>query len=205
MSRTSSQPSNQVTSRVWLLARGARRGRSPPRSGSVRPGAETWTQPDSTSWCIPLESGIGPAERRPAPPGILTPDRGQRRTGPAGAAMGTTAPRRSGRRSSRLTNLLRSDDTDARREARRCFGRSDRRAPHGFSLRLRGCRVALRQTELATLPMTTTGGETCHRRRHCTVANPWAADWTRCCSPPTGIPRGCPAGPRLARFGRPRP
>ena len=128
MSRNSSQSSIQGTSRVWLLARGAWQGRFPPRPRLVRPGAETGTRPDLTSWYIPLESGIGPAERRPAPPGILTPDRGQRRTGPAGAAMGTTASRRSGRRSSRLTNLLRSDDTEARREVRRCFGRSDRSA-----------------------------------------------------------------------------
>jgi hypothetical protein len=131
MSRNSSQSSNQGTSRVWLLARGARRGRFPPRPGSVRPGAETGTQPDLTSWYIPLESGIGPAERRPDPPGILTSDRGQRRTGPAGAAMGTTASRRSGRRSSRLTNLLRSDDTDARNDILCCFGRS-RRGAHVY-------------------------------------------------------------------------
>jgi hypothetical protein len=85
-------------------------GHSP---GAGRWGAETGTEPALTFWYMPLESNIGPAERRPALPGILTPDRDQRRKGPAKAAMGTTASRRSGRRSSRLTNLLRSDDTEA--------------------------------------------------------------------------------------------
>ena len=63
--------------------------------------------------CRPFWPSTTPTS--PAPPRVPTQDRDQRRTGPAGAATGTTAPRWPGGRSSRLANLLRSDDTDARR------------------------------------------------------------------------------------------
>ena len=78
----------------------------------------------SRSAAVAVRPGRGPAS-----PGILVQRWDQSRSRSTESALETITLRTSGEMPSWKTNLLRSDDTEARKATVRRFGRSDRRAP----------------------------------------------------------------------------
>jgi hypothetical protein len=88
-------------------------------------GGQAGTQPDLTA-CYHRTAVVVRLGRGPASSGFLTHGRDQRRIGSSETVLGMIAPPSSGVTSFRATNLLRSDDTEARNDILGCFGRSDR-------------------------------------------------------------------------------